>query len=44
MEPKMVDGKMIFLFNWVIFKFQPLILRGVYQVASVLGANHPFDK
>ena len=31
MEPKVMEvWKMIFPFNWVIFRFQPLVFRGVY--------------
>ena len=30
--------QMIFLFNWVIFRFQPLILRGVFfHKKNILG-------
>ena len=31
LEPEvMMVWKMIFIFNWVIFRFQPLIFRGVH--------------
>ena len=39
----MMVWKMFFLFNWVIFRFQPLIFRGVYVVyANSSGVGELF--